>query len=100
MTLDERINELKNELKSLSGNLCDLELGYKNAQLIRWLEDYKQLKALQIKRPTELYAIENMTTGEIIFNARGGCYRHIDEAKIKLRKLGNGYKIVKYKLIG
>ena len=100
MTLDERINELKNELKSLSGNLCDLELGYKNTQLIRWLEDYKQLKALQVKRPTELYAIEDIATGEIIFNARGGCYRQIDEAKTKLRKLGDGYKIVKYKLIG
>ena len=96
MTLDERINELK----SLNGNLYDLESEYKNAQLIRWLEDYKQLKALQIKRPTELYAIENITTGEIIFNARGGCYRQIDEAKTKLRKLGDGYKIVKYKLIG
>lgn len=96
MTLDERINELK----LLNGNLCDLELEYKNTQLIKWLEEYKQLKALQIKRPTELYAIEDITTGEIIFNARGGCYRQIDEAKTKLRKLGDGYKIVKYKLIG
>ena len=96
MTLDERINELK----SLNRNLCDLESEYKNTQLIKWLEEYKQLKALQVKRPTELYAIENITTGEIIFNARGGCYRQIDEAKTKLRKLGDGYKIVKYKLIG
>ena len=31
MTLDERINELK----SLSGNLYDLELEYKNTQLIK-----------------------------------------------------------------
>lgn len=96
MTLDERINELK----SLNRNLCDLELEYKNTQLIKWLEEYKQLKALQVKRPTELYAIEYIVTGEIIFNARGGCYRQIDEAKTKLRKLGDGYKIVKYKLIG
>lgn len=96
MTIDERINELK----SLNKNLCDLELEYKNTQLIKWLEELKQLKALQIKRPTELYAIENITTGEIIFNARGGCYKHTDEVETKLRKLGNGYKIVKYKLIG
>lgn len=96
MTLDERINELK----SLNGNLSDLESEYKNAQLIKWLEEYKQLKALQIKRPIELYAIENIKTGEIIFNARGGCYKHIDEAKTKLRKLGDGYEIVKYKLVG
>lgn len=96
MTLDEKINELK----SLNGNLCDLESEYENAQLIKWLEEYRQLKALQVKRPTELYAIEDIATGEIIFNARGGCYRHIDEAKTKLRKLGDGYKIVKYKLIG
>ena len=94
MTLDERINELK----SLNGNLCDLESEYKNAQLIEWLEEYKQLKALQIKRPTELYAIENITTGEIIFNARGGCYREKEAAKRKVKELGMNYRIVKYRL--
>lgn len=95
MTLDERINELK----SLNRNLCDLESEYKNAQLIKWLEEYKQLKALQIKRPTELYAIENMTTGEIIFNARGGCYRDKEAVKRKVKELGaKNYRIVKYRL--
>lgn len=94
MTLDERINELK----SLNGNLCDLESEYENTQLITWLEDYKQLKALQIKRPTELYAIENITTGEIIFNARGGCYREKEAAKRKVKELGTNYRIVKYRL--
>lgn len=94
MTLDERINELK----SLNGNLCDLELEYKNKQLIEWLEEYKQLKALQIKRPTELYAIENISTGEIIFNARGGCYRDKEAAKRKVKELGMNYRIVKYRL--
>ena len=94
MTLDEKINELK----SLNGNLCDLELEYKNTQLIKWLEELKQLKALQIKRPTELYAIENMTTGEIIFNARGGCYRDKEAVKRKVKELGANYKIVKYRL--
>ena len=94
MTLDEKINELK----SLNRNLCDLESEYENTQLITWLEDYKQLKALQIKRPTELYAIENITTGEIIFNARGGCYREKEAAKRKVKKLGTNYRIVKYRL--
>lgn len=94
MTLDERINELK----SLNRNLCDLESEYKNAQLIKWLEEYKQLKALQMRRPTELYAIENITTGEIIFNARGGCYRDKEAAKRKVKELGMNYRIVKYRL--
>lgn len=94
MTLDERINELK----LLNGNLCDLELEYKNTQLIKWLEEYKQLKALQMRRPTELYAIENITTGEIIFNARGGCYRDKEAAKRKVKELGMNYRIVKYRL--
>lgn len=94
MTLDERINELK----SLSGNLYDLELEYKNTQLIKQLEEYRQLKALQVKRPTELYAIEDMTTGEIIFNARGGCYRDKEAVKRKVKELGANYKIVKYRL--
>lgn len=94
MTLDEKINELK----SLNGNLCDLESEYENAQLIKWLEEYRQLKALQVKRPTELYAIENITTGEIIFNARGGCYREKEAVKRKVEKLGTNYRIVKYRL--
>ena len=94
MTLDEKINELK----SLNRNLCDLESEYENTQLITWLEDYKRLKALQIKRPTELYAIENITTGEIIFNARGGCYRDKEAAKRKVKELGMNYRIVKYRL--
>lgn len=95
MTLDERINELK----SLNENLCDLESEYKNTQLIKWLKEYKQLKSLQIKRPTELYAIENMTTGEIIFNARGGCYREKEAVKRKVKELGTkNYRIVKYRL--
>lgn len=94
MTLDERINELK----LLNGNLCDSESVYKNTQLIKWLEEYKQLKALQIRRPTELYAIENITSGEIIFNARGGCYKEKEAAERKVKELGMNYRIVKYRL--
>lgn len=53
-------------------------------------------------RPTELYAIEDVNTGKIIFNARGGCYKQVSDALKKLayltaRDSGN-YRIVVYRL--
>ena len=51
------------------------------------------------KHPTILYAIENICTGEIIFNARGGAYQNKYAAMNKLEELGTKeYRIVEYKL--
>ena len=48
---------------------------------------------------TKLYAIENIATGEIIFNARGGAYKKPEEAIAKLDKLEDGkYRLVTYEL--
>ena len=50
---------------------------------------------------TKLYAIENIATGEIIFNARGGAYKKPEEAIAKLDKLESGkYRLVTYELKG
>lgn len=53
-------------------------------------------------RPIELYAIENVDTGKIIFNARGGCYKQISDALKKLAYLTErnscNYRIVIYRL--
>lgn len=66
------------------------------------LEQLRILKSQMVRRPKELYAVEDCLTGDIIFNARGGCYKDIDTAQKKLDKLskstGRSYRIVAYKL--
>lgn len=53
-------------------------------------------------RPAELYAVEDCISGQIIFNARGGCYRNKTDAADKITRLvgekGGTYRIVTYKL--
>ena len=39
-----------------------------------------------VNRPEVLYAIENINTGEITFNARGGAYRNVLDAIKKMQK--------------
>ena len=66
--------------------------------VLTYLEDYKRLTDGDgtIKR---LYAIQNIATGEIIFNARGGAYKKLEEALTKLDKLESGkYRLVTYEL--
>lgn len=51
------------------------------------------------KRPKVLYAIENINTGRIIFNARGGAYQNKDAAYKRMAELGiKEHRIVEYKL--
>ena len=64
-----------------------------------YLKDYKRLLPEVPNKITKLYAIENIATGEIIFNARGGAYKKPEEAIAKLDKLEDGkYRIVTYEL--
>lgn len=53
-------------------------------------------------RPTILYAVEDCINGNIIFNARGGCYKNEEDVLNKIEKLtkqtGGTYRIVKYVL--
>nr|DAD59706.1 MAG TPA: hypothetical protein [Bacteriophage sp.] len=60
------------------------------------------IKAEQLRRvdrPEVLYAIENINTGEITFNARGGAYRNVFDAIEKMQKMGqNEHRIVEYRL--
>lgn len=52
-----------------------------------------------IDSPYVLYAIEEIATGKVIFNARGGCYKEPKDVAKKLKKLGgtNNYRIIVYK---
>lgn len=53
----------------------------------------------RVNRPEVLYAIENINTGNITFNARGGCYRNVFDAIEKMHKIGqNEHRIVEYRL--
>jgi len=65
-----------------------------------YLTKYKENRGIPNKI-TKLYAIENIATGEIIFNARGGAYKKPEEAIAKLDKLEDGkYRLVTYELKG
>lgn len=49
--------------------------------------------------PEVLYAIKNIKTGEIIFNARGGTYQNKEDAISKCLELGQEtYELVEYRL--
>lgn len=53
----------------------------------------------RVSRPEVLYAIENINTGNITFNACGGCYRNVFDAIEKMHKMGqNEHRIVEYRL--
>ena len=53
------------------------------------------------KRPKVLYGIENIHTGEITFNARGGAYQDKNAAYRKMVELGiKEHRLVEYKLEG
>lgn len=122
MTIEQKIKELENIRDAYdderehcalwSGGCCGNKAAcvnhFKNGciedkkeveQLIDWLNDYRSRLRKEIaSRPKELYAIEHIPSGKIIFNARGGCYKHLDEAKAKLDECGLCYRIVTYKL--
>lgn len=55
-----------------------------------------------IFRPTELYAVEDCISGRIIFNARGGCYKDVEDVADKIARLtkenDGTYRMVKYVL--
>ena len=96
MTLEQKIKDLKKTAESYrsAGIPCgDFE------QEIAWLTDYRNRLRKEIEfRPKELYAIEHIPTGHIIFNARGACYKHLDEAENKLSRIDGDCRIVTYKL--
>lgn len=96
MTLEQKIKELEELAKlhrSRDLSCDDIE------QEIEWLTDYRNRLRKEIElRPKELYAIEHIPTGRIIFNARGGCYKHLDEAENKLSRIDGDCRIVTYKL--
>jgi len=77
-------------LKSYFANVIDINELYKIIEKIP--TDKEDVK--------EVYAIRNISTGDIIWSARGSAYKEMDDVKKKLNSLDgrNLYKIITYKL--
>ena len=82
------------------------KLGIKNVPIptidILWdkvneIIDYINKK--ENNNPESLYAIKNIETGEIIFNARGGAYQNKEAAISKCLELGQeSHRLVEYRV--
>lgn len=67
--------------------------------VVKAINKMKTEQLARVNRPEVLYAIENIDTGEITFNARGGAYRNVLDVTKKMQKMGqNTHRIVKYRL--
>lgn len=67
--------------------------------VVKIIDKIKTEQLARINRPEVLYAIENINTGEITFNARGGAYQDKEAAYKKMCRMGqNDHRIVKYRL--
>ena len=110
ITIDEAIGFCKDKAKQdvelrtslgYTGVWNHIEIGSILGDIAFYLMDYKRLLPEVPNKITKLYAIENIATGEIIFNARGGAYKKPEEAIAKLDKLESGkYRLVTYELKG
>ena len=110
ITIDEAIGFCKDKAKQdvelrtslgYTGVWNHIEIGSILGDIAFYLMDYKRLLPEVPNKITKLYAIENIVTGEIIFNARGGAYKKPEEAIAKLDKLEDGkYRLVTYELKG
>lgn len=64
--------------------------------------EYVDFDRATISNTTEMYAIVDLRTGDLIFNAKGGLYRMRDKVVDKLNRLrragGGHYEIVTYRL--
>lgn len=81
--MDNRMEKLIEAIKDLSNVVSEIK--------------EEQLKRVQ--KPEVLYAIENINTGKITFNARGGAYQDKEAAYKKMCRMGqDDHRIVKYRL--
>ena len=67
--------------------------------VVKAIDKMKTEQLAKVNRPEVLYAIENINTGEIIFNSRGGTYQSKEAAYKKMCLMGqNNHRVVKYRL--
>ncbi len=68
-------------------------------EMVKIIHKIKTEQLATVNRPEVLYAIENINTGEITFNARGGAYQDKEAAYKKMCCMGqNEHRIVEYRL--
>lgn len=67
--------------------------------VVKVIDKIKTEQLARVNRPEVLYAIENINTGEITFNSRGGAYQDKEAAYKKMCHMGqNEHRIVEYRL--
>ena len=68
-------------------------------ETVKIIDKIKTERLATVNRPEVLYAIENINTGEITFNARGGAYQDKEATYKKMCCMGqNEHRIVEYRL--
>ena len=104
MTREEK-EKLLSSIDTLSTRFCTPSFGGTVIDTIT-LKKIIDDMPLTYEKPKELYAILDIRTDKIIFNARGGCYHKKEDAERKRRQLisedffedESAYKVVVYKL--
>ena len=82
----------------------DVELSYRvMVEKINEIISYLNNNPNKMNRPQKLYAIENESTKDIIFSARGGAYQDLSAAENKAKLLHTqnpktNYRVVEYTL--
>lgn len=100
-------SEKEELLKFIDESKCLLCITEPNIEII----NIEYIKEAINNMPTEkddvkeVYAIRDLSTGDIIWSARGSAYKELDDVKKKIRKLkclaqnkDKEYKIITYKL--
>lgn len=78
---------------------CDMVIDTESVSDIHYCSNCGQRIGVTKNIIDKLFAIKDINTGEIIFNARGGAYHTYDAALKKRKRLGeDDYKVVTYKL--
>ena len=78
---------------------CDMVIDTESVSDIHYCPNCGQRIGVTKNIIDKLFAIKDINTGEIIFNARGGAYHTYDAALKKRKRLGkDDYKVVTYKL--
>ena len=104
MTREEKEN-LLSSIDTLSTRFCTPSFGGTVIDVITLKKIIDDIP-LSYEKPKELYAVLDIRTDKIIFNARGGCYHKKEDAERKMRQLiiedffndESAYKVVTYKL--
>ena len=95
-------SEKEEILKLVEEKVFPIAMNSYFAQVVDAEDLYKIIESIPTDKEDikEVYAIRDLSTGDIIWNARGSAYKEMDDVKKKLHSLDSNkqYKIITYKL--